>query len=461
MVIDIYMTDPNMTGGRPSEKRIKFRSVHRNGSSNFNYLRNSHLEIWKSPLNSENYFELISKRGLNESRYPGIVRKPKVGDRVVVNGSDFIKKNITESEDDLEWAEEIVNGVNNMDATNLKGKAWEIILPGPEEDFIEAQKWAFKRGFKWHSTEELLDTSEYSYSALCTIGSIFHDNIRNSTLTYGGSGNCNRETVLKETVRIAKDNARTNELYVFDWDSNKKEAILTEVVTLNSLKESEEDEFDWVPNEVDLNDHRVLYSIIEDTLKNTNFKIVKDGKIYHIEDEYGDIYFYIPETDFNLPFIYHEIKDGIQFLTFEDDNEMLPYYQKLMDLLRPLYKNNIDKLFKPIKESEDDDLEWAFDTVKQDPLEFHDKELMIDVYDLTVDHFENFCLKSGIIISNSALDIYAEETCAENEYGERLKIDSSNVSIKNALTTLFYDVLNIDFKILINYTSLFKGLIFI
>ena len=35
MVIDIYMTDPNMTGGRPSEKRIKFRSVHRNGSSNF------------------------------------------------------------------------------------------------------------------------------------------------------------------------------------------------------------------------------------------------------------------------------------------------------------------------------------------------------------------------------------------------------------------------------------------
>jgi hypothetical protein len=36
----------------------------------------------------------------------------------------------------------------------------------------------------------------------------------------------------------------------------------------NIIEESEE--FDWVPNEVDLNDHRVLYLIIEDTLKNSN-----------------------------------------------------------------------------------------------------------------------------------------------------------------------------------------------
>jgi len=123
----------------------------------------------------------------------------------------------------------------------------------------------------------------------------------------------------------------------------------------NNLHESEE--FDWVPNEVDLNDHRVLYLIIEDTLKNSNFKIVKEGDVYHIEDEYGDIYFYISERDFNIPFIYHEIKDSIQFLKYEDDNEMLPYYRKLMSLLSPLYKNNIDKLFKPIKESED--LDWV------------------------------------------------------------------------------------------------------
>ena len=127
---------------------------------------------------------------------------------------------------------------------------------------------------------------------------------------------------------------------------------------------NESEEFDWVPNEVDLNDHRVLYLIIEDNLKNSNFKIVKKGGVYHIEDEYGDIYFYISERDFNIPFIYHEIKDSIQFLKYEDDNEMLPYYQKLMSLLSPLYKNNMDRLFKPIKESE----EWYDEVLNEKPL---------------------------------------------------------------------------------------------
>lgn len=46
----------------------------------------------------------------------------------------------------------------------------------------------------------------------------------------------------------------------------------------------------------------------------------------------------------------------------------------------------------------------------------------------------------------SALDIYADETCAKGEYGEILKIDSSNVEIRDALTILFYDVLNIEFN---------------
>ena len=48
---------------------------------------------------------------------------------------------------------------------------------------------------------------------------------------------------------------------------------------------------------------------------------------------------------------------------------------------------------------------------------------------------------------HSALDIYADESCSPGESGEILKIDSSNVKIREALTTLFYDVLNIEFKI--------------
>jgi hypothetical protein len=46
----------------------------------------------------------------------------------------------------------------------------------------------------------------------------------------------------------------------------------------------------------------------------------------------------------------------------------------------------------------------------------------------------------------SALDIYADEACAKSEYGDILKIDSSNLKIKNALDTLFFDVLNIEFN---------------
>lgn len=46
----------------------------------------------------------------------------------------------------------------------------------------------------------------------------------------------------------------------------------------------------------------------------------------------------------------------------------------------------------------------------------------------------------------SALDIYAEECCVENEAGEILKIDSPNSEIRKSLNTLFYDVLNIPFN---------------
>lgn len=46
----------------------------------------------------------------------------------------------------------------------------------------------------------------------------------------------------------------------------------------------------------------------------------------------------------------------------------------------------------------------------------------------------------------SALDIYADETCAEDEKGEIIKIHSSNIEIKKALNVLFYDVLNLEFN---------------
>jgi len=46
----------------------------------------------------------------------------------------------------------------------------------------------------------------------------------------------------------------------------------------------------------------------------------------------------------------------------------------------------------------------------------------------------------------SGLDIYADETTTRNESGQLITIDSPNNQIKEALTELFYDVLNIDFN---------------
>jgi hypothetical protein len=45
-----------------------------------------------------------------------------------------------------------------------------------------------------------------------------------------------------------------------------------------------------------------------------------------------------------------------------------------------------------------------------------------------------------------ALDLYAEEVCSKGDNGELIKIESSNPTIRDSLTTLFYDVLNIEFN---------------
>lgn len=47
---------------------------------------------------------------------------------------------------------------------------------------------------------------------------------------------------------------------------------------------------------------------------------------------------------------------------------------------------------------------------------------------------------------SAGLDLYAEEACAKDEKGRIINIKSSNSQIREALETLFYDVLNIEFE---------------
>jgi intein/homing endonuclease len=69
-----------------------------------------------------------------------------------------------------------------------------------------------------------------------------------------------------------------------------------------------------------------------------------------------------------------------------------------------------------------------------------------DVYDLTTDVYHNFAC-SGVIIHNSALDMYADEITTSSALRKMLTINSSNGEIKSILQALYYDVLNVDFNL--------------
>jgi len=73
--------------------------------------------------------------------------------------------------------------------------------------------------------------------------------------------------------------------------------------------------------------------------------------------------------------------------------------------------------------------------------------VVMDVYDLSVDHFENFAIEQGIIISNSVLDIYADECTVQNEFGRILNVTSPHENIQEILNNLFYDILNVEFNL--------------
>jgi hypothetical protein len=62
--------------------------------------------------------------------------------------------------------------------------------------------------------------------------------------------------------------------------------------------------------------------------------------------------------------------------------------------------------------------------------------------------------KDGIL--SAALDIIADECVTKNEYGEVLQITSESEEIKEVLTNLFYDVLNVDYNLWLWVRSMAK-----
>lgn len=75
---------------------------------------------------------------------------------------------------------------------------------------------------------------------------------------------------------------------------------------------------------------------------------------------------------------------------------------------------------------------------------------VIPLFDFTVDGYKNFATDS-VISHNTpeiagALDIYADETVAQDDMGKVLHVYSENEKIKETLEELFYDTLNVEFN---------------
>jgi hypothetical protein len=81
-----------------------------------------------------------------------------------------------------------------------------------------------------------------------------------------------------------------------------------------------------------------------------------------------------------------------------------------------------------------------------------------------IDLFRDYDSMDQDPILSSALDIYADETTARNEFGNVLKIHHPDDNVKQILENLFYDILNVEFNLwpwtrnLVKYGDLFLQL---
>lgn len=61
--------------------------------------------------------------------------------------------------------------------------------------------------------------------------------------------------------------------------------------------------------------------------------------------------------------------------------------------------------------------------------------------------YSDYSEMDSFSVISSALDIYSDEICTQDEYGNIVSIHSSDATVRKVLESLFYDVLNLDFHL--------------
>ena len=89
----------------------------------------------------------------------------------------------------------------------------------------------------------------------------------------------------------------------------------------------------------------------------------------------------------------------------------------------------------------------TYENLKVESIEYYG---ITDLYDITVDGYKNFATDSLIAHNTAeiatALNVYADESCATDEKGKTFHIYSENAQVQKALEELFYEVVNIEFN---------------
>jgi hypothetical protein len=364
-VVDIYMTASYMTG-KPSEKRIKFKRIKGNPYGN------SYLELWKSPLNSENYFELVN-RNIKESE-------------------EFNPK-------DFGWVEEIIKN-DVIDITGRRSSLRSL----PERSLLTIT--GVYEGMIFSEEKAVIIRNEDAYTNSLTTYLVKFDDVIEGD---NGTTHCGEN----EFDNSKCDCIRTKTDYEDDlgkcWWVNLEqmdEVLLNFHEENNQLSESEDDWFSDAISDITSSEAYTYQSEINDLLQGSEytlqtktnpdnviiFKILKDNLTM---DAWSEKYF--------TPKIVHEdLLAQIESTPEEYSGDLETLYKLLIPFFKK-YNLEIDDLLNESEEFEE--FEWAKKLINE-PIEdvIENQYYRTDINGKKIDIFVKKIHRNTVIFNASTYD---------------------------------------------------------